>query len=104
MKGIDKFVDWNMDMEQTGLIDLFRAEYERCNIRPDYGSEDDYKIEAENAANTAFEHAKDLREETWGKHFLKDYTAELMRADAIEAACMALKVVSVCDKWLNGKR
>lgn len=101
---MDKFVDWNVDMEQTGLLDLFRAEYERCNIWPNYDSEGSYKLDAESAANTAFEHAEDLCEEARSEHFPNDHTAEFLRANAIETACMALKVVSVCDKWLNRKR
>lgn len=104
LKDMYKLVDWNAGMERTGILDLFRAEYERCNIWPDYGSEDGYKIEAENAANTAFEYAENLCEEARSEHFPNDHTVEFLRANAIETACMALKVVSVCDKWLNGKR
>ena len=98
----NKLVNWNRDIEETKLIDLFRAEYERCNIWPDHDSRVcDYESQINNTAGAVLWYASNMSE-TIKKGVLKnEYDIETTRANAIEAACQAIKVIAACNKWLR---
>lgn len=95
-------VNWNRDIEETRLLDLFRADYERCNIWPDRDySLRDYEGQISGTASVALWYVKSISEKNEKDGLKEDYGAKIIRANAIEAACEAIKVIAICNKWLS---
>lgn len=99
---MNALVNWNRDIEETKLLDLFRVEYERCNIWPDRDySLRDYEGQISGTASVALWYVKSISEKNEKEGLKEDSGAEIIRANAIEAACQAIKVIAVCNKWLS---
>lgn len=96
---MNKFVDWNEDIVGTGLLELFQAEYHRCNIWPGYETEAHLKSDAEAVAVEMMDVSEALLNEARDEYFPTHNNVTILKANAIETVCAALKIISLCDKW-----
>lgn len=98
----NKLVNWNRDIEETKLIDLFRAEYERCNIWPDRDPIlGNYEAQISSTTSAVLWYVDNMSK-TIREGMLKNkYNTEAVRANAIEAICKAIKVIAICNRWLR---
>lgn len=95
-------VNWNRDIEETKLLDLFRAEYERCNIWPDCDPIlGNYEAQISSTTSAFLWYVDNMRKTIREGILKNEYNAEAIRANAIEAACKAIKVIAICNKLLS---
>lgn len=95
-------VNWNRDIEETKLLDLFKAEYERCNIWPDRDPIlGNYEAQISSTTRAVLWYVDNMSKTIREGMLKNEYNAEAIRANAIEAACKAIKVMAICNRWLS---